>query len=71
MQRRESDYIEPIVPVEFTPPKGDGPGFVFRWRWLYGAIAAFAALSGFAAWFVLTAKSVFVRSRPNHGGKRN
>ena len=64
MQQRESDYIELIVPVEFTPPKGDGPGFVFRWRWLYGAIAAFAGLSGFAAWFVLTAKSVFIEVIP-------
>ena len=64
VQRRDSDHIEPIVPVEFTPPKGDGPGFVFRWRWLYGAIAAFAALSGFAAWFVLTAKSVFIEVAP-------
>ena len=64
MQQRESDNIETIIPVEFTPPKGDGPGFVFRWRWLYGAIAAFAALSGFAAWFVLTARSVFIEVEP-------
>ena len=64
MQQRDSDLIEPIVPVEFTPPKGDGPGFVFRWRWLYGAVAAFAALSGFAAWFVLTARSVYIEVEP-------
>ncbi len=64
MRQRESDYIEPIVPVEFTPPRGDGPGFVFRWRWLYGAVAAFAAASGFAVWFVLTAKSVFIEVDP-------
>ena len=64
MQQREPENIEPIIPVEFTPPKGDGPGFVFRWRWLYGAIAAFAALSGFAAWFVLTARSVFIEVEP-------
>ncbi len=64
MQERDSDLIEPIVPVEFTPPKGDGPGFVFRWRWLYGAVAAFAALSGFAAWFVLTARSVYIEVDP-------
>ncbi len=64
MQQREPENIKPIIPVEFTPPKGDGPGFVFRWRWLYGAIAAFAALSGFAAWFVLTARSVFIEVEP-------
>lgn len=63
-ENRDSEHIEPIVPVEFTPPRGDGPGFVFRWRWLYGAIAAFAALSGFAAWFVLTARSVFIEVEP-------
>ena len=64
MRQRESDFIEPIVPVDFTPPQGDGPGFQFRWRWLYGAVAAFAGLSGFAAWFVLTARSVYIEVEP-------
>ena len=68
MENRDSDYIEPIVPVEFTPPKGDGPGFTFRWRWIYGAVATFAALSGFAAWFVLTARSVFIEVDPLTAG---
>ena len=72
MQRRDTDFIEPIVPVDFTPPQGDGPGFGFRWRWrwrwLYGAVAAFAALSGFAAWFVLTARSVYIEVEPLTAG---
>ncbi len=63
-EKRDPDFIEPITPVDFTPPKGDGPGIVFRWRWLYGAAAAFAAVSGFAAWFVLTAKSVTIEVEP-------
>ncbi len=64
MQHSNSDYVEPIVPVEFTPPKGDGPRFAFRWRWLYSAMAAFTALSGFAVWFVLTARSVYIEVEP-------
>ncbi|MCY4182679.1 MAG: PEGA domain-containing protein [Gammaproteobacteria bacterium] len=63
MKQSDSDnsgIVEPISPVEFTPPKGDGTGFAFRWRWVYAVIAVFAALGGFAVWFVLTAKSVFI-----------
>lgn len=64
MQQGDTDYIEPIVPVDFTPPKGDGPGFDFRWRWIYGVVAVFALLGGSAVWFVLTARSVFVEVDP-------
>ncbi len=64
MTQPDSDLAEPIVPVGYTPPGGDRLGFAFRWRWIYAAIVAFAALSGFAIWFVLTAKSVFVEVDP-------
>lgn len=64
MEPHYSRIVEPIVPVEFTPPKGNGSGFTLRWRWLYGAIAAFSVVSGIAAWFVLTARSVYIEVEP-------
>ena len=64
MAQRDFDIVEPIVPVEFTPPRGDGPRFAFRWRWVYATISAFAAAGSFAVWFVLTAKSVFIDVHP-------
>ncbi len=55
---------EPIVPVEFTPLDGNHRGA--RWRPSVAQLAVGCALAVFAgaAWFVLTAKSVFFDVRP-------
>ncbi len=61
---QDAEPVEAITPVEFSPPGEERRGFSFRWRWLYGFVAAFAALSGFATWFVLSARSVYIEVEP-------
>ena len=55
---------DPIIPIDFTPHDYKAPGVTFKPKWIHFFIAAFLAVTGSAAWFVLTAKSVFVEVAP-------
>ncbi len=55
---------DPIIPIDFTPHDNKAPGVTFKLKWFHFFIAAFLAVSGSAAWFVLTAKSVLVEVEP-------
>lgn len=53
-----------ITPADFTPPPPPGKRFGWRPRWYHGLILAMLGLSVGAAWFVLTARSVFIDVTP-------
>lgn len=55
---------EPIIPIDFTPNENKAPGFSFKLKPVHFVLAAFFSVSGFAAWFVLTAKSVSIEANP-------
>lgn len=56
--------IDPIVPIDFTPNEDKGPGFSLKFTWLHAVVGIFLAVSLTAAWFVLTARSVFFDIQP-------
>lgn len=60
----KSGSSDPIVPIDFTPNENKAPGFSFKLKPVHVLLAAFLSVAGFAAWFVLTAKSVFVEVNP-------
>jgi len=55
---------EPIVPIDFTPHSEQSKNFSYRIKWLHLVVATFLLVSVTAAWFVLTARSVFVEVNP-------
>ena len=55
---------DPIVPIDFTPHSEQTRAFSYQFRWLHVFVAAFLLVSVSAAWFVLTARSVFVEADP-------
>ena len=55
---------DPIVPIDFTPHSEQSQNFSYRFRWLHLVVATFLLVSVMAAWFVLTARSVFVEVNP-------
>jgi formylglycine-generating enzyme required for sulfatase activity len=55
---------DPIVPIDFTPNEVKKAGFSFKLKPVHVALAVFFIISGSAAFFVLTAKSVFVEANP-------
>ena len=55
---------EPIVPIEFTPYENKSALFSYQFNWLHPFIFLFLVVSVSAAWFVLTARSVFVEVEP-------
>ena len=55
---------DPIVPIDFTPNEIKKAGFSFKLKPIHIALALFLVVSGAAAFFVLTAKSVFVEANP-------
>ncbi len=56
--------VDPIVPIDFTPHAEEKPAFSYQFRWLHVFVASFLLVSLSAAWFVLTARSVFVEVDP-------
>jgi len=55
---------DPIIPIDFTPNNEKVARFSYRFRWSHPVLAIFIFLSISAAWFVLTARSVFVEVEP-------
>jgi len=53
-----------IVPIEFTPYEDKGALFSYKFKWIHPVVLVFVVLSLSAAWFVLTARSVFVEVNP-------
>ena len=54
----------PIVPIDFSPASARRRGLSLRLRPLQVFVLAFLAAAGLAAWFVLTARSVYVQTDP-------
>lgn len=68
MERRD-DLTTPhdddlIVPIEFTPFEHKERLVNYRFHWTHVVVVAFMVVSITAAWFVLTARSVFVEVDP-------
>lgn len=55
---------DPIIPIDFTPHSEETKAFTYTFRWRHVVVASFLLISIFAAWFVLTARSVFVEVEP-------
>ncbi len=55
---------DPIVPIDFTPNIEESRAFSYKFKWLHVFVASFLLVSVMAAWFVLTARSVFVEVDP-------
>lgn len=58
------DAPESITPVDFSPPPPPGRGFSWRPRWYHALVIVGLTLAAGAAWFVLTARSVFIEVTP-------
>lgn len=55
---------DPIVPIDFTPNNEKSSNFSYQFKWLHVFVSVFLLISVVAAWFVLTARSVFVEVEP-------
>lgn len=55
---------EVIVPIDFTPYEHKEQLINYRFHWTHAVVATFLLVSLTAAWFVLTARSVFVEVNP-------
>ncbi|MEX2333646.1 MAG: PEGA domain-containing protein, partial [Pseudohongiella sp.] len=53
-----------ITPVDFSPPPPPGRRLSWRPRWYHGLVVVGLLMATTAAWFVLTARSVFVDVTP-------
>lgn len=62
--KKTSGPSAPIIPIEFTPHDGKGPRATLTPKPIHFIVGVFLFISGFAGWFVLTAKSVFVEVNP-------
>ena len=63
--KKHSDgVIDTIVPIDFAPNQGKTGSFKFRfgWKHLFGMV--FLLVSGTTAWFITTAKSVYIDVNP-------
>ncbi len=58
------DAPDSITPVDFSPPPPPGRGFNWRPRWYHAVVIVGLTLAAVAAWFVLTARSVFIEVTP-------
>ena len=58
------DDIDIITPVDFTPPPAAGRRIGLRLRWYHVALMVALLMVAGAAWFVLTARSVFIDTTP-------
>lgn len=53
-----------ITPIDFTPPPPPGRKLGFALRWYHGVVAIGLVAVAVPAWFVLTARSVFIDVEP-------
>lgn len=53
-----------ITPADFSPPPPPGRRFGWRPRWYHGLIVTMLVVITAAAWFVLTARSIFIDVTP-------
>ena len=60
----ENGTPDPIVPIDFSPNDGKGRSFKWKFGWIHLFLVVFLGASGTAAWFVLTAKSVYIEVNP-------
>lgn len=60
----QHDAPDSITPVDFSPPPAPGRGFSWRPRWYHALVVVGLTLAAGAAWFVLTARSVFIEVTP-------
>ena len=61
---KSRNISETIIPIDFSPNDGKGPGQTFKFKLVHAALLFFGSIFGFSGWFVLTAKSVFVQATP-------
>ncbi|MEQ8952574.1 MAG: PEGA domain-containing protein, partial [Gammaproteobacteria bacterium] len=64
VNKQVAGSADPIIPIDFSPNDSRGESRSFRLKWSHGIFAVFALVFGSAAWFVLTARSVFVEVDP-------
>lgn len=62
--RHQKGQPDSIVPIDFEPNEGGKKSLSFRLGWPHLFLGIFLAVSGTAAWFILTAKSVFIEIDP-------
>ena len=62
--RAGDGFIDPIVPIDFSPPDPNQKRALIKLRWPHFLIAGFLLLAGVSGWFVLTAKSVSIAVTP-------
>ncbi|MCB1671411.1 MAG: PEGA domain-containing protein [Gammaproteobacteria bacterium] len=55
---------DPILPIDFTPNTGQRRSFAFKLGWPQLFLTVFLLASAAAAWFILTAKSVYIEINP-------
>ena len=55
---------DPITPIDFTPHSEEAKTFSYKFKWLHVVVVSFLLVSLSTAWFVLTARSVFVEVDP-------
>ncbi|MBC55266.1 MAG: hypothetical protein CMQ34_15670 [Gammaproteobacteria bacterium] len=60
----QHDAPDSITPVDFSPPPPPGRRFSWRPRWYHALVIVGLTLAAGAAWFVLTARSVFIEVTP-------
>jgi formylglycine-generating enzyme required for sulfatase activity len=60
----QHDAPDTITPVDFSPPPPPGRQFSWRPRWYHALVIVGLTLAAGAAWFVLTARSVFIEVAP-------
>ena len=59
-----SGATDPIIPIDFTPHSEATKAFSYQFKWRHVAVTSFLLVALLAAWFVLTARSVFVEVEP-------
>lgn len=62
--QHDPQHDDIITPIEFTPHKGNADTFSFRPSPVKVAISVMLVIFALTAWFVLSAKSVFIDAQP-------
>ena len=62
--KQQKGSPDPIIPIDFEPSAGKKKSLSLKLGWGHFFLILFLAASGTAAWFILTAKSVFIEIEP-------